>query len=214
MKTPADYYSLVRHELFAFIPQGKHVILEVGCGSGATLAELKKTGRAKKTIGIEFDQAAAKLARRNVDEVIVGDLESLKLSFRSHYFDIIMFPDILEHLRDPWATLKRFRPLLKTDGRLIVSVPNIAHFTVLRDLLRGRWEYAEAGIMDRTHLRFFTRQTILRALENAGYEVQEVRTNGGKLVGWKRWLDQLSGGRISPWFVAQYLILAKPTSTS
>lgn len=209
MKHPANYYSLVRRELFDFIPDGTGSVLEVGCGDGATLAELKKIGKAQRTAGIEYEPAAAARAARVVDQVLPGDAQTMDLPFRPNQFDAILFPDVLEHLSDPWSTLKRFRRFLKPQGRLIVSVPNVRHFSVLRDLLRGGWTYSDAGIMDRTHLRFFTRKTIIEAINGAGYSIETVRANGGDLRGWKAVLDRLSGKRLSPWFEAQYLIQAR-----
>lgn len=206
---PAGYFSLVRTELFQFIPDGRNVILEVGCGDGSTLAELKRIGKAKRIVGIEIDAAAARRAKRVLDAIYQGDVERDRFPLRRGQFDFILFPDILEHLVDPWSVLKKMRAYLKPGGQIIVSVPNVRHFSVLRDLvLRDDWAYSEAGIMDRTHLRFFTRKTILAAITQAGYKVERLETNGGDLRGWKHWLDQASGGRIAPWFVAQHLILA------
>ncbi len=210
MKPLPAYYSLVRTELFDFIPKGTKSILEVGCGSGATLAQLKRIGKAKRVVGIEISPIAAQRARKMLDAVYQGDIERDSFPLRRGQFNIILFPDVLEHLIDPWSVLKKMRSYLKPGGKIIVSVPNIRHFTVLRDLIwHGDWRYSDAGIMDRTHLRFFTRRTIIEALELAGYEVEQSKTNGGELTGWKRWLDRLSGGRLAPWFVAQYLLLAK-----
>ncbi len=157
---PAGYYGHARTEIAALLPARAGRVLEVGCGRGATLAWLKHKGLCEHTTGIELFAQAAEAARAVVDLVEVGDAENLlDVVGREGRFDAVLCLDVLEHLHDPWAFVARIPPLLNPGGVLIVSVPNVRHWRVSADLLfRGRWRYADAGVLDRTHLRFFTRE--------------------------------------------------------
>jgi len=121
-------------------------------------------------VGIECDPAQAARARERLDQVLVGDAETLTLPFPPGVFDCIICADVLEHLRDPWAFLARIRPLLAAQGLLLASIPNVQFVQVLWELVQGRWAYQPAGILDRTHLRFFTRREFRRALRAAGFQ--------------------------------------------
>lgn len=143
---------------------------------------------------------------------IENEKEIEKFEKEGQKFDVILMPDILEHLRQPEAILARAHTWLKPHGFIVVSVPNIRHFSVLQMLLRGRWDYEDAGIMDRTHVHFFTKATIIEMIEAAGFEVETVVANGGYLPGWKGLLNALSGNRIRPWFEAQYMVKARRKS--
>ena len=157
---PAGYYGHARTEIAALLPARVDRVLEVGCGRGATLAWLKHTGRCEHTTGIELFSHAAEAARAVVDRVETGDAgKLLDVVGREGGFDAVLCLDVLEHLHDPWAFVERIPPLLNPGGVLIVSVPNVRHWRVSADLLfRGRWRYTDAGVLDRTHLRFFTRE--------------------------------------------------------
>ncbi len=117
----------------------------------------------------EMAAAAAPFARR----MVVGDLDQLDLerTFEPAAYDIIIAADVIEHLRDPERTLAQCRALLKPDGRLLLSVPNIGHAALVADLIDGRFEYRADGLLDRTHLRFFTRESLVRLLRDAGFEI-------------------------------------------
>ncbi len=154
--------------LLAMIPPGR--ILDIGC-SGGYLAE-RLVGAGSKVTGIELDPAAAERARGFCDEVLVGDAETMELSFAPATFDAIVCGDLIEHLRDPGALLARLRPLLKPGGRLVLTTPNVANWTIRLQLLLGRFRYTDRGILDRTHLRLFTRATLLECLDGAGYELE------------------------------------------
>ncbi len=209
MSTAPKYYDLVRSELFPFFSEPVDTAIEFGSGSGATLVALREKKLAKKVIGVEIHKPSFERAKKVLDTAYLLDIESDKLPFKKESFDAILFPDILEHLRDPWSILAQANTWLRPNGFVVVSVPNIRHFSVLVALLRGRWEYTEAGIMDRTHMRFFTKETMREALEEAGFVVEEIRANGGYLPSWKGWLNFLSGNRIRPWFESQYLFKAR-----
>lgn len=170
----ADYYEQTRPEVEHLIPPGVRTLLDVGCGSGALGAALKRRGPIE-VVGVELDAAAGERARRVLDRIHLGDIESLELPYGTDTFDCIVLADILEHLRDPWGLLKRLVPLLRVRGRLIASLPNVRHWSVLRGLLEGEWTYLPAGILDRGHLRFFTRASGRALFEAAGLTVIEVQ---------------------------------------
>lgn len=166
-----DYYRLTNPYLFnAINPVGKR-ILEIGCGAGMLGGALKSKG-AVYCAGVEVVPRVAQEARLHLDEVICGDIESLDLPYAAGSFDYLLFGDVLEHLVNPAAVLKKLRPLLQKEGRLVASIPNVAHISILAELMSGRWRYQQAGLLDSTHLRFFTLQEILVMLEETGYKLQ------------------------------------------
>ncbi len=169
----AGYHDHARPELVALIPITTSRVLDIGCGAGTLGAGLKRRGSVE-VVGVEADADAAELARQALDHVHLGDIESLDLPYGAGTFDCIVLADILEHLRDPWSLLKRLVPLLRPRGRLIASLPNVRHWSVLRGLLEGNWTYLPAGILDRGHLRFFTLTSGQALLEAAGLAVVEV----------------------------------------
>jgi 2-polyprenyl-3-methyl-5-hydroxy-6-metoxy-1,4-benzoquinol methylase len=179
----AEHGLATSHRLvLAAVPDGARV-LDVGCATGYLAAEL--VARGCTVVGVEFDPVAAEQARAVCTEVVVGDLESAavraEVERAAHGIDTIICADVLEHLRDPWAVLSWLRTLLPPDGRAVVSVPNIAHWTARRALLRGRFDYADFGLFDRTHLRFFTRASAAELARRAGFAVREEHPAGAPL---------------------------------
>jgi SAM-dependent methyltransferase len=150
-------------------------VLDVGCATGYLAAELSRRGCTVD--GIEFDPVAAEQARAHCRAVVVGDLEAplthaeVERMLAGERPDVIVCADVLEHLRDPWAVLAWLRTLLAPGGRAVVSVPNIGHWTARRALLRGRFDYADFGLFDATHLRFFTRASATELAGRAGFDV-------------------------------------------
>ncbi len=147
-------------------------ILDVGTADGYLGALLKQQGHS--LVGVETDCAAADRARPYYETIHSIDIEDFHFPYRNH-FDIVLFADVLEHLRRPEEILRRCRPCLKPDGEIIVSVPNIANLFIRMALLLGYFEYTERGILDRTHLRFYTRSTLQRMLQNCGYRIVEIK---------------------------------------
>jgi 2-polyprenyl-3-methyl-5-hydroxy-6-metoxy-1,4-benzoquinol methylase len=140
--------------------------------------------------------------------VYEGNIEQLDLPIAPGSIDVVLCLDVLEHLVDPWTTAARLAKLLKPRGVLIASIPNVRHFRVVLPLLfRGRWEYGEFGLMDRTHLRFFTEQSARQLLRQAGLRVDDVRKSGLESLH-KRAVIALSAGLLEPLLVFQYLIRA------
>jgi 2-polyprenyl-3-methyl-5-hydroxy-6-metoxy-1,4-benzoquinol methylase len=157
--------------LLEMVPPGGR-ILDVGC-SGGYLAERLLAGGAT-VVGNEVDPVAAERARSVCEQVLVGDVETLELPFDPGSFDAIVCADLIEHLRDPGAFLRRIRPLLRPGGRLVLTTPNVANWTIRLQLLLGRWRYTERGILDRTHTHLFTRRTLLECLSESGYEPERL----------------------------------------
>lgn len=170
---PEVYFDNVRREIAELLPPHSQRVLEVGCGAGATLQWLKRDGYCEVTVGMELFDAAAAIARQRLDQVVVGNAEQLiDQSFGPATFDLVLCLDVLEHLIDPWLFITKLERLLKPGGTLISNIPNIRHLRVLLPLLvAGRWQYAESGILDRTHLRFFTRNSALELMSPPGLRV-------------------------------------------
>lgn len=124
-------------------------------------------------VGLELDENAAEYARRFCEAVHVGDVETMDLPFEPASFDAVLCGDLIEHLRDPQAFLARVRPLLRPGGRLVLTTPNVANWTVRLSLLFGRFRYTERGILDRNHTYLFTRKTLRECLQAAGYRIAE-----------------------------------------
>lgn len=199
------YFSHVRKDVVGLLDGTYGRVLEVGCGTGATLAYLKKQGMAEEVYGIEFDARVAKQAEQVLDGVWVGDAETIELPDDMR-FDVVLLPDVLEHLREPGDFLKKIGRHLEKDGCMVISVPNVQHVSVVRQLWRGEWRYEDEGIMDRTHLRFFTRKSVVRMIEEAGFSVEEVRWNGGELGFALNVINWISGDRLRVWWVSQWLL--------
>lgn len=169
------YSFLPRTDLLEMVDLQKPslAVLEVGCACGATLLAIRNKNPEARLYGIEFNEKAAAFARHfSVVEAL--DVETLDRPAWHEKFDYIILGDVIEHLREPQRAMKNLALLLKPGGCVFVSTPNVMHFSVFRMMLAGRWKYEEAGILDRTHLRFFTRTELLALLEAAGLEPQKV----------------------------------------
>jgi SAM-dependent methyltransferase len=158
------------------VPRGART-LDVGCATGYLAAELA-AARGATVVGVETDPAAAAAAARVCERVVSGDLEApeCRAELRALApFDALVCGDVLEHLRDPWDALGFLAGLLRPGGTAVLSVPNVAHWTGRRALVRGRFPYADHGLFDRTHLRFFTRAGARELAEGAGLRVLRER---------------------------------------
>ena len=175
MKDP-EYYGHPRREMIPHVPASAASILDIGCGAGAFAAGLREARSATLEIwGVEMDPEAARRATEVLDQVHVGDVREILSDLPPGHFDCIVCNDVLEHIEEPQAVLRALQSLLRPEGRIVVSIPNVRYFFNVLDLVvHGRWEYTDEGILDRTHLRFFTRSSIRRMFTDCGYELEHV----------------------------------------
>jgi 2-polyprenyl-3-methyl-5-hydroxy-6-metoxy-1,4-benzoquinol methylase len=171
----ADFYGeVVRRELLAFIPAQTRSWLDVGCGAGVTTRAIRDAG-VPEVHGLEVNPAAAALARGRLAQVFEVDLDRDTIWQPPQRYDVVSFFDVLEHLQDPWEMLRRAQHWLNPGGRVIASLPNLRYWPVLKDLVFfKRFAYANHGVTDRTHLRFFTQSGTTALFEDSGYHVQSV----------------------------------------
>jgi O-antigen biosynthesis protein len=160
-------------KMLRLVGENKRVI-DFGCSTGTFAQLLTKKGC--HVTGVEVNPQAAKVAEQYCEQVIIADLDFVSLAeiVQDQTFDVAVFGDVLEHLRDPWKVLKQTRQLLKPEGYVVASIPNIAHGAIRLALLRGSFEYSEMGILDNTHLRFFTRKTVEELFELSGFCVDVI----------------------------------------
>ncbi len=170
----AAYFGSERADYVAELPPRAHV-LEIGCGSGATGVSALSQGRAASYRGVELEPSAGMDAAAQLTEVIVGDVEAIDLPWSPGSFDALILSEVLEHLRDPWATLRKLRPLLKSGALIYASSPNVAHQRIIRMLIGGDWRLEKEGPMDETHLRWFTPSSYAAMFTECGYAVDTVQ---------------------------------------
>jgi len=180
MATAAQlYFNYTRKEIEPLIPDTVDRVLEVGCGTGNTLSWLKMTKGCNWVGGVEISPDAFERAREVLDEVWLGNIESMDLPIENSSLDLVLCLDVLEHTVDPWQVVKKLSALLKPGGALIVSLPNVRNRKVIFPLLfKNEWMYQEAGILDKTHLRFFVRESAIELVNSAGLRVDRVMSTG------------------------------------
>jgi GT2 family glycosyltransferase/2-polyprenyl-3-methyl-5-hydroxy-6-metoxy-1,4-benzoquinol methylase/tetratricopeptide (TPR) repeat protein len=215
-----SYFDHARPEVAELVPREARRILDVGCGAGR-LGELLKTRQGAHVTGIEMNARAAEAARSRVDQVIVGDVESAELAVGEGAFDCVVCADVLEHLREPERLVSRIGKWLAPGGSLVGSVPNARHHSVIGGLLEGNWTYQAAGLLDRTHVRFFTRREIEKLFYRAGFEISDWQVVPGP--GYEDWdragrpgsvrvgklaIEGLPPSEAEEFFAYQYLVKA------
>ena len=172
------YYSNVNPDILKYMPLDPSItILEIGCGAGALGAAYKQRNPTARYIGVEVSAEAAELARRHVDRIICGNVETLKLHevlAVEGKIDCIVYGDVLEHLWDPWKLLQEHATMLTETGQVLACIPNVQNWRIICRLFAGYWARDEKGIQDKTHIRFFTVDDIVNMFIQSGLQIHEL----------------------------------------
>ncbi|WP_081857822.1 glycosyltransferase [Thiomonas sp. FB-Cd] len=223
-----QYHDHPRPEVFELRKHIPRLVLDVGCATGATGALIKTLCPDCRVIGVELNENAAEIARSRVDLVIDRPVEQIDLAsygISAHSIDTVILADVLEHMYDPWNFMLKLRAWITPDAQILVSVPNIKNLALINDLASGLFPYAREGLLDVTHIRFFTRMEITKLLKETGFVAERWgRTADGRLQNWapqagadrveteKIILKNLSPQDLDDLRTLQFLILATPVT--
>ncbi|MDR4499747.1 MAG: class I SAM-dependent methyltransferase [Candidatus Scalindua sp.] len=218
----SKYDDRPRTELLQMVTETPQRVFEIGCGSGATGYALKQKFQGLEFTGLEPDEKAARIAENRLDKIIVSDIEKVHLEaygIKKEYFDLIICADVLEHLYDPWKTLFILRDYLKPHGKILASIPNTQYINLIINLLNGHWTYEKHGLLDATHLRFFTLNEIKKMFTGSGYKIVRCSFAEQPRLENIQWPADLDFGKIvlknitreeaTRLFVIQYFIIAQ-----
>lgn len=170
------YYSNSRAEMIGFIPDTTEKLLDIGCGYGYFGLSVKKKFNNIEIWGIEINQDAGLKAKENLDNVLINSIEKALDNLPDQYFNCIVFNDVLEHLVDPYEVLEKIKKKISPNGVILCSIPNVRHRSVLFQLLvKKDWKYSNDGVLDRTHLRFFTMKSITRMFQELNYKIIKIK---------------------------------------
>ncbi|HLA55641.1 MAG TPA: class I SAM-dependent methyltransferase [Flavobacterium sp.] len=206
----SDYFGNTRFEIIDFmdIPQENLKILEVGAAYGETLFSLKQQGKAAETVGVDiFEDLKNRESYKTIDRMIFGNIENMELPEYKSHFDIILLLDVLEHLVDPGIVLQKLKQYMAEDGHIIVSMPNIRHFSALiKIFFKGNFKYEKSGLFDYTHMRFYCRRDIEELLTSNGFSVvkQEGSIRNYKGMSKTKFFHLLTFGLMEEFFSYQY----------
>jgi 2-polyprenyl-3-methyl-5-hydroxy-6-metoxy-1,4-benzoquinol methylase len=207
-----QYYGYTRAEMFDFIPQHTKSLLDVGCSAGGFGKGLKNARQGIEVWGIEPSADAARIAASVLDKVIVDSFGADVPGLAGRKFDCIVFNDVLEHLVNPAEALSDCLGYLNPGGSIVASIPNILFFPAIFKILKSEdWKYESAGTLDNTHLRFFTKKSIVRLFEENGFVIKKmngIHAEKGKLY---RLLNLLTCNRLRDWKYTQFAVQAQPS---
>jgi len=208
-KPKNEYFEGIRSDVADMVPANCKRVLDVGCGYGGLGRNLLNRG-IENIFGVEINPDAGPQLEKIYSGYWLGDVEQVILPAGIEPFDCIVFADVLEHLRDPWNTLKRYLHWLRPGGYVVASIPNVRNIALLYNLIiRGRWRYEDSGLLDRTHLRFFTRKEILDMFKGAELEIESIRENRESLSMTRRIMTLPMLTLIPDLGVCQYLVRAR-----
>ena len=213
-----SYYQGQRVEMLTYIPKDARRFLELGCGSGGFGSLLRKNFGDIHITGVEIHPQSAQEARQRLDHVIEQPVEIALESIPAASIDCVVCNDVLEHLVDPWSVLLQVKRVLQPHGSVVSSIPNVRHFPVFKNYFLGAdWQYQKWGVLDRTHLRFFTKSSIERMFAETGFRTSQIEGIFGEPLPWKAaLLNRLLGGRLTDMQYERFACVAlpnKPPST-
>ena len=202
------YFAGARRDFVAELPVDPNArILEIGCGSGDTGALALAGGRAGHYTGVDISERAAAKARRVLSEVHVGNVETMDFPWPNDSFDAVILSEVLEHLIEPWSVVAKLARVAKPGAIFLASSPNVAHYHVVASLVRGRFELADQGTFDRTHMRWFTPASYAEMFTRAGLRVEVVKPLT-PMAPRTQWLSRVTGGRFDHLFMRQIWLKA------
>ncbi|HID45263.1 MAG TPA: class I SAM-dependent methyltransferase [Chromatiaceae bacterium] len=208
------YFQEVRQDVLEAIPLSnrKGSLLEIGAGGCRTLVYAKEKGFAEAVYGIDImDCKPDADVQKKLNGLAIGDIQAMENLFDGMAFDVILCPDVLEHLVDPYSVVRKLREWLKEDGVVVASLPNINYWRVIFGIiLKNTFSYSDRGVLDRSHLRFFARKDVEALFSENGFQVLAVSTNTG---GWRgRIAQRLTGWLVGRFLAYQYIVVARPAS--
>ncbi len=222
----AEYGDNPRTELIDLINVAPEQIFEIGCGSGATGMAIKQKFPDVRYIGMDSNKEAAEIAQTRLDKVIVSDIEKIPLDtfgLEKECFDLIICADILEHLYDPWKILHGLRDYLTPDGKILASIPNVQYINHIINFLHGNWKYDDNGLLDVTHIRFFTLNEIAKMFTGTGYNIIHCSGATNPKLNSDKWPNDFDFGKFVlknvtreeafKFSVLQYLIIAQKVTS-
>lgn len=209
-----SYYANIRYDIITLLPQKEGLkVLEIGAAYGETLFYLKENKIASEVVGVDlFEDIAHKENYKPVDDFIFGNIENVNLDRYINYFDVILLPDVLEHIENPAPVLHKIAQYLNADGQILISMPNIRHFSAfVKIYLKGDFGYEEEGIFDYTHIRFYCRKNIAQLIDRGGYKIlkSQAAFKAHKGFSFSKLLNLISFGIFEEFLSRQYLFVAK-----
>lgn len=205
-----EYYSSIRYEIEELLPDFSKNVLDIGCGDGSTLNWLKSNNKCKNIYGVEISDASCLKAKKILNDVVNVNVEDDVDLFPGKVFDLILILDTLEHLVNPWNFLKKIKSKLSDNGSIVISIPNVRHYSIIINLfIKGEWEYEESGILDNTHLRFFTKKSLFKIFEKSDLKIIQVKKYPIDFNGKAKIFNSLSLGLFSDFLTQQYMFRLK-----
>ncbi|ARK09907.1 class I SAM-dependent methyltransferase [Fibrella sp. ES10-3-2-2] len=213
------YFTKVRHDIISLFPHINDIkVLEIGAGGGDTLVYLKTKGIAQEVVGVDiFELPNTNQSHLAIDKFIYCDIEKMPLDLPKNHFDVLICGDVLEHLVDPWAVLRKVQEHLKINGVLIVSVPNIRFYAAITNIvLKGDFKYDPlGGVLDKTHLRFFCKKNVYELMDLPGFSLKSVtpiQKFPGHESSWKvKIFNLITLKYFDDFFVSQYIAISEKT---
>lgn len=208
MSLPDEYFAGARADVAALVPREAARVLDVGCGFGALGRVLAQRGCVVH--GIERNPEAARHLEGTYARYLIGDVERSAHALGGERYDCLVFADVLEHLVDPWSALAQYTELLAPGGCVVASIPNVRHAGILLNLaVRGRWRYTDTGLLDRTHLRFFTRIEIEELFGSARLSIERIEAKRDRFRPLARIALALPSLLVPDLAVCQFLVRAR-----
>lgn len=202
-----DYYTAKRPHVLEMFPECLGAVLDIGCAAGTLGADILQSGRARRVVGVELFHDAAEIARKKLNFVYEGDVEAdevwSSIERQGEFFDTIVCADVLEHLREPHLFLSRVTAFQKGSYDIFIILPNVRHISIVYKLLVfGEWTYKDHGILDKTHLRFYTKRSALEGLRIANTNLEFC---GYVKKGRWQWLSKCTYGLLDDFLAPQFM---------